>query len=134
MWCTSKCESECVSHLVVSNSWDPMDCSPPGSSVHGILQARILEWVPFSRESSRHKDRTLVSRVAGRFTDSLPSEPPGKLLGEDENVLKLDYSDSSLHNTVNIWKNIELFTLTGQIIWYANYISIKLLRKRLKAV
>ena len=34
---------------------DPMDCSLPGSSVHGILQARILEWVatPFSRESSR---------------------------------------------------------------------------------
>ena len=33
---------------------DPMDCSPPGSSVHGILQARILEWVavPFSRASS----------------------------------------------------------------------------------
>ena len=34
---------------------DPMDCSPPGSCVHGILQARILEWVviPFSRESSQ---------------------------------------------------------------------------------
>ena len=34
---------------------DPMDCSPPGSSVHGILQSRILEWVaiPFSRGSSR---------------------------------------------------------------------------------
>ena len=34
--------------------WDPVDCSPPGSSVHGILQARILEWVaiPFSRGSS----------------------------------------------------------------------------------
>ena len=33
---------------------DPMDCSPPGSSVHGILQARILEWIaiPFSRGSS----------------------------------------------------------------------------------
>ena len=33
--------------------WDPMDCSLPGSSVHGILQARILEWVamPFSRDS-----------------------------------------------------------------------------------
>ena len=32
--------------------WDPVNCSPPGSSVHGILQARILEWVaiPFSRE------------------------------------------------------------------------------------
>ena len=39
---------------VVSDSWDPMDCSPPGSSVHGISQARILEWVAisFSRGSS----------------------------------------------------------------------------------
>ena len=44
-------------------SWDPtlcdlMDCSPPGSSVHGILQARILEWVamPSSRGSSRARD------------------------------------------------------------------------------
>ena len=37
---------------------EPMDCSPPGSSVHGILQARILEWVamPFSRGSSRPRD------------------------------------------------------------------------------
>ena len=37
----------------------PMDCSPPGSSVHGILQARILEWVsiPFSRGSSWPRDR-----------------------------------------------------------------------------
>ena len=42
---------------------DPMDCSPPGSSVHGILQARILEWVarPFSRGSSRPRDWTHVS-------------------------------------------------------------------------
>ena len=37
-----------LSCSVVSNSWDPMDCSPPGSSVHGILQARILEWVATS--------------------------------------------------------------------------------------
>ena len=53
---------------------DPMDHSPPGSSVHGILQARILEQVaiPFSRGSSR----PWVSCTAG---DSLPSEPPGKL-------------------------------------------------------
>ena len=27
--------------------WDPMNCSPPGSSIHGIFQARVLEWVPF---------------------------------------------------------------------------------------
>ena len=55
----------------------PMDCIPPGSSVHGIFQARILEWVaiPFSRGSSWPRDRTWVSWIAG---DSLPSEPPGK--------------------------------------------------------
>ena len=44
-------------------------CIPAGSSVHGILQARILEWVPifFSRGSSRLRDRTLVSGIIGRF-------------------------------------------------------------------
>ena len=50
----------------------PMDCSPPGSSVHGILQARILEWVAisFSRETSQPRNWTQVSRIAGKyFTD-----------------------------------------------------------------
>ena len=48
--------------------FDPMDCSPPGSSMHGILQARILEWVatPFSRGSSWPRDQTQVSCIAGR--------------------------------------------------------------------
>ena len=48
---------------------NPLDCSPPGSSVHGILQARILEWVaiPFSKGSSRSRDRTWVSCTAGGF-------------------------------------------------------------------
>ena len=46
-----------------------MDCSPPGSSAHGILQARILKWVaiPFSRGSSKSRDQTCVSCIAGRF-------------------------------------------------------------------
>ena len=46
-----------------------MDCSPPGSTVHRILQARILEWViiSFSRGSSRPRDRTGVSYIAGRL-------------------------------------------------------------------
>ena len=44
-------------------------CSPPGSSVHGILQARILKWVaiPFSRKSSLPRDWTWVFCIAGRF-------------------------------------------------------------------
>ena len=47
---------------------DPMDCSPLGSSVHGILQARILEWVAisFSRGSSQPRYQTQVSHIAGR--------------------------------------------------------------------
>ena len=55
----------------------PMDCSPPGSSVHGILQARILEWVATSsfRGSSQPRDQIQVSHIAA---DSLLSEPQGK--------------------------------------------------------
>ena len=50
----------------------PMDCSLPGSSVHGIFQARILEWVtfPFSRGCSQSRDRTQVSGTAGEFFTS----------------------------------------------------------------
>ena len=59
------------------NLCNPRDCSLPGSSVHGILQARILEWVamPSSRGSSQPRDRTHVSYVSciGRwvFTTSV---------------------------------------------------------------
>ena len=56
---------------------DPMNCSsPPGSSFHGILQARILEWVaiPFSRESFGPRDRTPISCIAIRFFTIAPSE------------------------------------------------------------
>ena len=59
---------------------DPMDCSPPASSVHGILQARIQEWVafPFSRGSSQPRDPTQVSRlVGGFFSRGATEEAPG---------------------------------------------------------
>ena len=63
-----KCCAE-VSCSVMSDCCDPMDCSPPDSSVHGILQARTLEWVAisFSRGSSQPRDQTQVSRIAGGF-------------------------------------------------------------------
>jgi len=57
-----------------------MDCNPPGSSVYGILQARILEWVAisFSRGSFRPRNRTRVSCIAGRwFTDWAMREAQG---------------------------------------------------------
>ena len=52
----------------MSDSLRPVDCSPPSSSVHGILQARILEWVTisFSRGSSGPRNWTQVSHIAGR--------------------------------------------------------------------
>ena len=57
---------------------DPMDCSLPGSSVHGILQARILEWVAIpSPGDLPNPEAKLESPVLE--ADSLPSEPPGKL-------------------------------------------------------
>ena len=64
-------ESE-VKQLVVElcpTLCDPMDCSSPGSAIHGILQTRIHEWadIPFSRWSSWPRDGTWVSHITGRF-------------------------------------------------------------------
>ena len=66
-----------LSFSVVSDSLDPMDYSPPGSSLHenSSGKGRILEWVtmPSSRGYSQPKDQTQVSRIAGGF---FPAEPP----------------------------------------------------------
>ena len=68
-WCT-----RCAQHMLSVNSvarscltlCDPLDCSPPDSSVHGIIPARVLEWVaiPSSRESSWSRDQTDISSVS----------------------------------------------------------------------
>ena len=73
-----------------------MDCSLPGSSVNGILQARILEWVaiPFSRGSSRPRDQTWVSRTADRlFAIWATREAPNKGLGS----FKGNYKGTAKH-------------------------------------
>ena len=78
--CKKKIRSNKV-EVLVTKSYptlrNPVDCSLPGSSVHGILQARLLEWVaiPFSRGSSQPRDQTTVPALQA---DSLLSEPPGK--------------------------------------------------------
>ena len=70
----------------------PMDCSPPGSSVHRILQARIVEWVaiPSSRGSSWPRNQTWVSCTAGRFFTSKPPWDGKKLQGRDLRQWGLD--------------------------------------------
>ena len=69
IWRINPYMSLCVSTQSCPILFDPVDCSLPGFSVHGILQARILEWIaiPFSRGTSQPRDRTLVSCLAGRF-------------------------------------------------------------------
>ena len=59
VWVTQLCPTLC----------NTMECSSPGSSIHEITQARILEWVaiPFSRGSSQPRDQTQVSRIGGKF-------------------------------------------------------------------
>ena len=70
--CVCVCVCVCASESEVAQScpilWDPRNCSLPGSSLHGILQARVLEWVAisFSRGSSWSRDRTWVSCILGR--------------------------------------------------------------------
>ena len=66
------CVCVCVCVLVAQlclTLCNPTDYSPPGFSVHGILQARILEWIaiPFSKRTSHLRDQTLVSLITGRF-------------------------------------------------------------------
>ena len=62
---------------------DPMDCSPPGSSVRGIFQTRTLEWVAiaYSTESSRPRDRPGSPTLAGGFFTTEPTGSPSGLIG-----------------------------------------------------
>ena len=74
-----KCESESETEVAQScpTVCDPMDCSPPGSSVHGIFQARVLEWVAisFSRGSSQ---LGIEPGSPALQADSLPTKLQGK--------------------------------------------------------
>ena len=69
------CAKSLQLHLTLRS---PVDHSPPGSTVHGILQARILEWVAisFSRGSFRPRDKTCISCITGRFFTSEPLVKP----------------------------------------------------------
>ena len=90
IWCESESKSEREVTQSCPTLCDPTDCSLPGSSVHGIFQARVLEWVAisFSRGSSRPRDQTRVSLIVGRCFYRLSQASPVylvsplKLIGE----------------------------------------------------
>ena len=73
-------DSESVSHSVLSNSLRPQGLCPPGPSVHGILQVRILQWAAISSSRGIFLTQGLNLGLLHWQADSLPSEPPGKPL------------------------------------------------------
>ena len=70
--CVCVCVCKCL-YVRLSLFATPIDCSPPGPSVHGILQARTLEWVAISSPRGSFQPRSPALQA-----DSLPCEPPGK--------------------------------------------------------
>ena len=89
--------------------WDPMKSSLPGSSVHRIFQARILEWVAisFSRRSSQTRDWTRVSRIVGRCFTIWVSKPRQNIKKQihyfaNKSPSSQSYGFSSSH--IGIWE------------------------------
>ena len=105
-----KCATSLQSCLTLC---DPLDCSPQGSSVHGILQARTLEWAatPSSRESSRPRDPTRVSRSPALAGGHGPLVPPGK---RHHPLTKVQKPEISHHYTHNFLLKPKLFHTLGK--------------------
>ena len=113
---TLQCESSRFLHFVLATQmcptlFDSMNCSPPGSSVHGILQASILEWVaiPFSRGFSWHRYRTQVSCILGVFFTVWVSR---------ERTLSLVFNCSS--NVLEACSLLDLFRITQVLLRSGN--------------
>ena len=101
-----------------------MDCSPPGSSVHEILQARILEWVaiPFSRGSSQPRDQTWVSCIVGRFITIWATREAFKSFLE--NVLNSHSESVSVHASEHQWKEYINYGYSSQGTYRHLYILL----------
>ena len=94
---------------------DPMDCSLPGFSVHGIFQARVLEWIAisFSRGSSRPRDRTWISHIGGRRFNLWATREAHK---QSPNLEAHDTIIINLKDVLNRRKNKEEKKKTGFLI------------------
>ena len=114
----------------VTQSWltlcDPMDYHLPGSSVHGISQARILEWVaiPFSRGSSQPRDGTQVSCIAGGFLTIWATREPLRFLPQEWGrqtkgiLLGSSYlSRNPSHHRIACWSDSRFQLLAQYSLW-----------------
>ena len=99
-----------------------MDCSPPGSSVPGILQARILEWLamPSSRWSSQPRTNPCLFCLLHWQVDSLPLAPPGKSVFVLQWKFSLSISVSPLLSLrIQTWlKDAGQMPLMTAVLWY----------------
>ena len=93
---------------------NPMNYSLPGCSVHGILQARVLEWVamPSSRGSSQPRDQTQVSCIAGRFFTIWATRE-----AQSKRILIVKYFKCNAHSKGRIFKVKICLKITVQGCW-----------------
>ena len=98
-WCLTFCHS--------------MDCSPPGSFVHGILHASILEWVsiPFSKGSSQLRDWTRISCVSCIAGGFFTTEPPGKSLRNSVLIFKVVKVVMGKYKKSCLWNKDLIFSI-----------------------
>ena len=100
---------------------DPVDCSPPSSSVHGISQANILEWVVISFSSGSYQPRnwTHVFCIAGGF---FTTEPPGKPICVCVCVcVYIFFSTQMIVSTLRYWKALQ----TKKIFHSVNHLTLQ---------
>ena len=109
---------------------DPVDYSPPGSSVHGILPARILEWVAisYSRGSSQLRDRTQVFCIASRLFKLWATREALFAIGENKFVLfcfnvKAVWMKSFQNEWVMVISVLTMPFLRGLASWLSNKLS-----------
>ena len=83
---------------------NPMDCSPSGSSVHGIFQARLLEWgaISLSRGSSQPRDQTRFSHIVGRSFYRLSHQGRARMLRCEFEFLGCKHSCAAIHSGLEL--------------------------------
>ena len=103
---------------------DPMDCSPPGFSVHGIFQARILECIaiPFSRGSSGPRDRTRVSCIASRF---LTCEPKKAIIKNKTENSKGWWGCGEIGIFLHCWWECEMV----KVLWVSQKVKCRIIMR-----
>ena len=112
--CVCVCACACSAPQLCPTLCDAIDYSPPGSSLHGISQARILEWVAisFSRRSSRSRDWPLVSYVSALAGGFFTGEPPGDPISHPNLISYQLLSSADFMSWIPVWFILKQISLS----------------------